>query len=202
MKYFPCLPSKQYTEIRDEIQSGDILLCSRNYMFSEPARQASEPCWSHVAFVLRLDSIDWIMVLESIVDKGIRIIPLSEYVKNYEGTGRGYQGKLVLARHSELAYKVTPEALKRVFKFAVDTSFAPHDEQEAARGTERIVGNIPGFEKEATARKQEHSSSEYVYECFRVLGIDVCCNDRCIVAPADFAGNASLELLWELETEL
>jgi len=197
MNNFPRLPFKQYIEIRDQIHSGDILLCSGNYVFSGLARQASEPCWSHVAFVLRLDSIDWIMVLESIVGKGIRIIPLSEYVKNYEGNGRGYQGRLALARYAELAQKVTPEALKRVFKFAVDSSFVPHHEHVAARTTDRI----PGFNKNDILRKQAYSSSEYVYKCFRMLGIDVCFDDRCFDSPASLAGNASLELLWELETE-
>ncbi|MDU0457618.1 MAG: YiiX/YebB-like N1pC/P60 family cysteine hydrolase [Geobacteraceae bacterium] len=201
MSDFSGLPFKRYNEIRDQIQSGDILLCSGDYVSSRLTRQANGSCWNHVAFVLRLDSIDWIVVLESIVDKGIRVIPLSEYVKNYEGTGKGYRGKLVLGRHAEFSQKVTTDALKRVFKFAFDRFFAPYDEQEVARITARTAGRFLGFKKNEIERKHEYSCSEYVHECYRMLGIDVCYDDSWFVAPSDFAVNDSLRLLWELETE-
>ncbi len=38
---------------------------------------------------MRLDEIDRVMVLESIEGKGVRTVPLSEYVKNFKGTGQG-----------------------------------------------------------------------------------------------------------------
>ena len=201
MPVFPQLPIKQYTDIRNEIQSGDILLCSGSYMFSKLIQKATGSCWSHVAYVLRLDSIDRVMVLESIEGKGVRTIPLSEYVANFEGSGSGYQGRLALARHGEFSQKATSENLKRMSQFAVDRFAYPYDEEEIARITARIVGSFLGFEKGDTKRDQEYICSEYVYECYRILGIEVSYDKRGFVAPADFARNDRVELLWELEVK-
>ena len=66
MDGFPHLPRKNYHEIRHEIRSGDILLCSGQSLFSTMIQKATNSVWSHVAFILRLDMIDRIMVLESV----------------------------------------------------------------------------------------------------------------------------------------
>ena len=199
MPDFPQLPIKRYAAIRSEIQSGDILLCSGSYIFSKLIQKATGSCWSHVAYVLRLDSIDRVMVLESIEGKGVRTIPLSEYVANFEGTGKGYEGRLSLARHAEFSQKATPENLKLMSQFAVDRFAYPYDEEEIARITARIVGSFLGFDKREIERNQEYICSEYVYECYRILGIDVSYDERGFVAPADFARDDRVEVMWELE---
>ena len=202
MPDFPQLPVKLYADIRNEIRSGDILLCSGCYMFSKLIQKATGSCWSHVAYVLRLDSIDRVMVLESIEGKGVRTIPLSEYVANFEGTGKGYEGRLALARHGEFGSKANPENLKLMSQFAVDRFAYPYDEEEIARITARIVGSFLGFEKGEIERDQEYICSEYVYECYRILGIEVPYGARGFVAPADFARDERVEFLWELEVRL
>src|SRR5512143_946239 len=147
MPDFPSLIALQYGDVRNQIKSGDILLANGEYMFSKLIQRATDSCWSHVAFVMRLDSIDRVMVLESIEGKGVRTIPLSDYVSDFEGTGVGYKGRLVLGRHSQFDTKCTPDKLKAMAQFAVDRFAYSYDEEEIARITARIVASKLGFEK-------------------------------------------------------
>lgn len=201
MNKFPHLASRQYAAVRDEIRSGDLLLCSGDYMFSRLIQKATRSCWSHVAFVLRLDAVDRIMVLESIEGKGVRTVPLGEYVANFEGSGSGYRGRVALARHAEFPRHATPEGLKKMAQFAVDRFAYPYDEEEIARITARIVGGFIGFEKHEVERDQEYICSEYVYECYRIMGIDVSYDRRGFITPVDFVRSAKVDLLWELEVK-
>ncbi len=201
MTRFPRLQKVRYDEVRARIQNGDLLLCSGNYMFSKLIQKATDSCWSHVAFVLKVDAIDRVMVLESIEGKGVRTVALSEYVRNFEGTGCGYQGRLAIARHEDFAAKASPERLKEMSQFAVDRFAYPYDDEEIARITARIVGSALGFKKGEIERDQEYICSEYVFECYQRLGIDIPYDKRGFVAPADFARDKKVSLLWELHVD-
>lgn len=201
MAKFPKLQLLKYSTVRDQIQNGDLLLCSGEYMFSKLIQKATDSCWSHVAFVLRIEEIDRIMVLESIEGKGVRTVALSEYVSNFEGTGSGYKGRLAIARYADFAAKATAENLKRMSQFAVDRFAYPYDEDEIARITARIVGSALGFKKSDIERDQEYICSEYVFECYKRIGIDIPFDKRGFVAPADFARVEKVSLLWELEVK-
>lgn len=198
MVAFQNLPCKQYPDVRHEIRSGDILLCSGEYAFSKLVRKATDSCWSHVAYVQRQADTDRLMVLESIECKGVRMIPLSEYVSNFEGSGMGYQGRLVVARHTEYEQKATPETLELMSRFAVDRLNCPYVEEEIARIFARIVGRFLGITQGEIERGQEFICSEYLFECFWILGIDIDFDRRGFIAPADFARDDKVELLWEL----
>lgn len=198
MDKFPSLEVRAYQDVRTEIQNGDILLCSGSYMFSRLIQKATGSCWSHVALVLRLDGIDRIMVLESIEGKGVRTIPLSEYVRDFEGSGKGYQGRMAIARHGDFTQRATPDAMRQMAQFAVDRFAYPYDEEEIARITARIVAGAIGFKRGEIKRDREYICSEYVFECYRILGIGISHDKRGFVAPADFAKDGQVRLLWEL----
>jgi len=201
MAQFPDLKVVNYQDVRADIRSGDILIASGEYMFSKLIQGATRSCWSHVAFVMRLDEIDRVMVLESIEGKGVRTIPLSQYVSDFEGTGRGYKGRLAIARHRQFATMATAAKIQAMARFAVDVFSYPYDEEEIARITMRIVGSAIGFEQAALQRNREYICSEYVYECYRFLDIKVTYDVRGFVAPADFARDANIDLLWELQVK-
>lgn len=198
MARFPRLKVVHYQDVRGQIQNGDILLCSGEYMFSKLIQKATDSCWSHVAFVLRVEEIDRVMVLESIETKGVRTVALSEYVRNFEGTGAGYNGRIAIARHDEFPVKATIDKLKDMSQFAVDRFAYPYDEEEIARITARIVGSALGFKKGEIKRNEEYICSEYVFECYKRLSIDIPYDPRGFVAPADFAKTEKVHLLWEL----
>lgn len=201
MNSFPELPLVEYEAFRPEIQSGDILLASGQYMFSRLIQKATGSCFSHVAFVMRLDEIDRVMVLESIEGKGVRTIPLSEYTQNFEGSGRGYKGRLALVRHQEFAAKATAPGLRSMAQFAVDRLARPYDEEEIARITARIVAGALGFAPDEVQRNDEYICSEYVWECYARLGITVPHDPRGFIAPADFARAAHMQWLCELRVK-
>lgn len=198
MTKFPNLPKKSYNSARLDIKSGDILLANGNYMFSKLIQKATDSCWSHVAFVMRLDEIDRVMVLESIEGKGVRTVPLSEYVSNFEGTEKGYNGRLAIARHSEFVVQNTPEKIKDLAQFAVDRFAYPYDEEEIARITARIVGAKLGFKPKELVRNQEYICSEYVYECYRRIGIKIKQGNSGFIAPNDFSDDGNISLMFEV----
>jgi len=199
MTRFPCLPVKTYAQARPEIRNGDLLMACGDYMFSQLIQRATDSCWSHVAFVMRLDDVDRVMVLESIESKGVRTIPLSEYITNFEGTGRGYKGRLALARHRQFERNYSPERMRSMAQFAVDRFARPYDEDEIARIMARIAGSFLGFEKGEIQRDEEYICSEYVYECYRCFGLTVNHNPLGFISPADFARDADVDVLFEIE---
>src|SRR4051812_34187308 len=102
-QYFKNTTASKYDKVRQDIKSGDLLLCSGSKPFSRAIQAATGSIWSHVAFILRLDSIERIMVLESVESIGVRTVPLSSYVRDYNGCGKGYAGDLAVARHDDFA---------------------------------------------------------------------------------------------------
>ena len=197
----PKLPLVTYGFARSEIRDGDVLLASGSYAFSKLIQQASNSPWSHVAFVLKLASVDRIMVLESVEGVGVRTIPLSEYTRNFEGSGKGYNGRLAIARHDKFVASATPEKMKAMTQFAVDRFSYPYDNEEIARIATRIVGSALGFTQQDLVRDNEFICSEYVYECYKILGIDIAYNPLGFIAPANFADDINMKLLWELQVE-
>jgi hypothetical protein len=69
-----------YADLRNELRTGDLLLCAGTGWFSQMIQAATDSVWSHVAFVVRLEVIDRIMVLESLEPVGVRTVPLSKYL--------------------------------------------------------------------------------------------------------------------------
>lgn len=199
MNNFPNLTIKTYDEARSLIKSGDILLASGSYMFSKIIQQATNSCWSHVAIVMRLDSLERLMVLESIEDKGVRTIPLSEYVNNFEGTRVGYKGRLAIARHRDFENaSAKQDGMKKLGQFAVDRFARPYDQEEIARITARIVGSAIGIRKGQIKRNDSYICSEYVFECLDCIGIKIKYDQRSFVAPADFFSDMNIDTMFEL----
>jgi len=199
MEKLPTLTSKRYKELRHDIRSGDILLCSGNSMFSTLIQKATGSIWSHVGFVLRVDAIDRIMVLESVESIGVRTVPLSNYVRDYNASGKGYDGHLMLARHED----VREENIVRLSRSAVDLLGYPYRTDEivhiAARLGMHKLG-LPG--QEADPEKQRaFICSEYAYTCFKSIGVKIEYNTIGFIAPHDFANSPKVKPICYIETE-
>lgn len=197
---FPPLPLVDYQDIRGDIQNGDLLLASGSYEISKMIQMATGSPWSHVAFVLRFDVIQRVMVLESIEGVGVRTMPLSQYVTDFEGTGVGYNGRIVIARHKEFASRVTPEALAKATVAAVDRFGYHYDTQELARITARIMAAALGFPSQPHVENQQDICSEFVDRIAKMLGFETPFDRRGFIAPSDFAKAPKIDLLWELKT--
>jgi hypothetical protein len=199
MDDFPNLVTKRYHELRQEIKSGDILLCSGNAAFSNMIKQATQSVWSHVAFILRLDALDRIMVLESVESIGVRAVPLSNYVFDYNGTRIGYEGRLMLARHRDFQEK----NILNLSKTAIDLLGYPYHTEEIIRIAERISMNSLGIKNQTPDAEpvREFICSEYAYICFKSVGIKIDYNPLGFISPADFAHASRVEPLSFIQTE-
>jgi hypothetical protein len=143
-----------------------------------------------VGFIIRLDTIDRVMVLESVESIGVRTVPLSHYVYNYKGDGKGYPGKLLIARHDHFD-NVPKQRMHKMSQFAVDHFGYPYDKDEIMRIAGRIGWEFLGFLKKEVERDVERDKeficSEYAWECYKEVGIVIPYDERGFVAPKDFA---------------
>lgn len=193
---FPSLSTLNYLQARPKIRSGDILLCSGSSLFSTLIQKATGSVWSHIAFIIYLEVIDRLMVLESVESIGVRTVPLSSYVKNYNASGKGYPGKLLIARHQQFE----PARVKDLSEKAVDFFGYPYDTEEIVKIAARIGMKAFGFTKDSPFMQSTHSfiCSEYAYECYRSVGITIDYDPEGFVSPADFAKTPLVEGLFFL----
>jgi hypothetical protein len=196
---FPNLHPKTYDELRAEVRSGDILLCQGSGIFSQMIQKVSNSVWSHVAFIIRLDEIDRIMVLESVEPIGVRTVPLSHYVRDYKNH-KGYPGKLLIARHDNFV-NVTEKKLNQMAAFAIDRFGYPYDKDEIAKIAARITLGLFGRKKGKASWDDEYICSEYAWECYRSVGIDVPYDPRGFIAPKDFAAVAGVKAVAAVKVE-
>jgi len=185
MDIFPSVSTKNYAELRNEIKSGDILLCSGNSFFSNLIREATQSVWSHVGFILRVDHIDRIMLFESVESIGVRAVSLSSYLNNYNGTGQPYPGSMLIARHAD----VKPENIKNLSRYAIDLLGSTYNTEEIIHIASRIslcsMNGITHLAKQPPQRA--FICSEYAYACFQSIGIEIEYGPLGFITPADFA---------------
>lgn len=194
---FPHVPCVPYTELREHIQSGDILLCSGSAVFSKLIQHATNSVWSHTGFLLRVENIDRILVLESVESIGVRTVPLSHYCLAYNGTETGYPGKVYIARHQ--VFSTTDAAqLVHFSQGAVDLFGYPYDPKEILATAARIVAAKLGMAPEPFVRNRVYICSEYVFECLNSIGITIPYNRAGYITPDDIATCIDVQVLWEI----
>lgn len=199
MEEFPQLNTKHYKDLRHEIRSGDILLCSGSSIFSTLIQKATNSIWSHVGFILRVDAIDRIMVLESVESIGVRTIPLSNYVHDYNATGKGYPGRLMLARHHD----VREENIAKLSRRAVDFLGYPYRTDEIVHIAARLSLQNLGFPAQIadSAGQRAFICSEYAQVCFQSIGVAIDYNSAGFIAPADFARSHKVNPICYIHSE-
>jgi hypothetical protein len=199
MKGFPKASVKQYDEIRNTIHSGDLLFCSGNSIMSAMIKGATQSVWSHVAFVVHLEAIDRIMVLESVESIGVRTVPLSNYVHDYNGSGTSYPGRIMISRYEGFQ----PEKISKLSQKAVDLLGYPYNTEEILRIAARIGMSAFGLNQWSPEiePKNEYICSEYVKICYDSIGISIPYNPNGYITPADFANYSKINPLFFINTE-
>lgn len=182
---FPGVPCLSYEDARPHILSGDILMCSGNSVISRLIKSVTGSIWSHVGFILWNREIDRVFVLESVETIGVRMAPLSFYTHNYNGNGKPYDGRLLIARHDDFE----PSHIKNLAKNAVDLLGHQYDKREIAKITMRIALSKLSDNKDCKypEHDNEYICSEYAYECYKSIGLYIDHDCRGFVTPADFA---------------
>ncbi len=169
-------PAVSYEEIRNSLRTGDIVFCSGTYFFSKLIQKVTKSVWSHVGIIYRDDFLDRIFILESETMIGVRVAPLSKYLKDYHGRRKPYRGRMFVA---ELDPPANEQALKKAVSFGMDQLTKPYDNWEIIRVGLRILFGIG-----RKSRDRKYICSELVYEAFHKAGVEFPYNNRSI-SPDD-----------------
>ena len=194
---FPSTPVTPYETFRSKVKDGDVLICSGTGIFSAMIQQATRSVWSHVGFVLRIASIDRIMLLESLEPEGVRTVRLSKYLENYANNNKPYPGGLAIIRHKQFHTAVDKKGLGELAQFAVDRFGYAYDKRQIAKIAARILASRVPFtprQRRKIAVTDEYICSEYTARCYAAAGITIPWNRKGFIAPSDFAADPNFEL--------
>jgi hypothetical protein len=157
------MPITPYEKIRGSLKTGDIFFSSGSYLFSGVIQRLTKSTWSHVAVIYKDEELDRVLVLEAEPLVGIRLIPLSKYLRDYKGKKRPYKGQIALAG---LNFQVEKEKLNRGISFGLDELTRPYDNYEIVRIMIRILFHISKRE-----RNRNYICSELVRDMFAKAGV-------------------------------
>lgn len=189
VKAVAALPVLAYDQVRDQLQTGDIVYCSGTYFFSKSIQWFTKSVWSHVGIIYRDDNLLRIFVLESETAIGVRLVPLSKYLRDYHGRNKPYKGRIVIGR---IAPAADGEKVKKVISFGMDELTRPYDNWEIMRIAMRIL-----FRRGRKDRDRKYICSELVYEAFRKADIAFRFN-RNSISPDDIWKDARVEMKFRI----
>lgn len=156
----PVIP---YAAMRETLRTGDMVFCSGTYFFSNAIRWFTKSVWSHIGIIYRDDALERIFILESETFVGVRLAPLSKYLRDYHGRNKPYRGRMFIAR---LEPEVSQEIHRKAVSMGMDELTKPYDNLEIFRIAIRIL-----FKLGRRNRDRKYICSELVYEAFRKAGI-------------------------------
>lgn len=183
------LPVVPYEKIRDYLQTGHIFFSSGSYAFSGIIQRLTNSVWSHVAIVYKDEKLGRVLVLEAEPQVGIRMIPLSNYLRNYHGKKRPYKGQVVIAK---LRSQPEEEQLNKAISFGLDQLTRPYDNREIIRIMLRIL-----FRKGKREKNKNYICSELVRDAYAKAGIVFKMNDT-YISPQEIWKDERIELKYRL----
>ncbi len=175
-----------YAGLRDSLKTGDLVFCSGSYLFSRLIQRFTGSVWSHVGILYKDDTLQRVFVLESETMIGVRLAPLSKYLKDYHGRNRPYRGNIVIAR---VQPEVDSAAMNRAISFGMDELTKPYDNLEILRIALRILLRIS-----RRTRDRKYICSELVFECFKRAGVNFKLHDA-FVSPDDIWQDSAVHCL-------
>jgi hypothetical protein len=188
------IPKIGYPLLRDHLEAGDLLFYSGDDDISMLIREVTQSIWSHIGIVFKIDNLDRILLLESVEMFGVRLIPISRYIKGVEEDMEQNDAKpnarLVVARHDLL----TAAHIRPLINFGLDQIAQPYDLEEIRR----IVQRIRTGEGKAV-RDRAYMCSELVFECFYAVGLEFAYNALGFISPQDIWEDAHVRPIAEIE---
>lgn len=179
----------QYDAIRGKLQTGDLVFCSGNYFFSRIIQRFTKSLWSHVGIIYHDTVLDRMLILESEKLYGVRVAPLSKYIKDYHGKNKPYKGLIAIAR---IEPPLNPEEIKKGISFGMDELTKPYDDWEILRIAIRILFNIGKRVKD-----RKYICSELVQVCFQQMGVVFNYRNK-IISPDDIWNDGRLMLTFRI----
>ncbi len=183
------LPVMPYEKIRDYLQTGHIFFSSGSYAFSGIIQKLTKSVWSHVAIVYKDQELGRVMVLEAEPAVGIRLIPLSNYLRNYKGKKRPYKGQVAIAK---LNFDLEKPKLNKAISFGLDELTRPYDNWEIIRIMLRIL-----FKTGKREKNKSYICSELVRDAFAKSGVFFKLNNT-YISPQEIWLDERVELKYRL----
>ena len=196
------LKPKPYAAVRKLVKDGDLFLCQGSDPFSELIQWSTGSPWSHIAIAFRIDTLDEVIVIESVQSIGVRAVALSEFCSR-DSTGKSpYPGKILLARHG--AYGGGPEdpKVRAMARFAFDhlgDKFAP---KEITRIGMRIAASHLMGQRHTPKMlipDNEFICSEFVAAAFGAAKVKIPWDGLGFIAPCDFAIAPDVEAIAQVD---
>lgn len=159
------LSIRPYDEIRDELKTGDLFFSSGGYLFSGIIQRLTKSTWSHVAVIYKDEELGRVLVLEAEPFYGIRLIPLSKYLKDYKGKRKPYKGQIVIAK---LVEELPRKNLNQGISFGLDELTRPYDNYEIIRIMIRIF-----FKITKRAKNRNYICSEFVRDVLAESNVEM-----------------------------
>lgn len=188
------MSSIPYAEARDIIRTGDLLFCSGAKPVSRLIQTATRSPYSHVALVVRMLSIDRLLLLEAEWPYGVRVVPLSSYFNDWNGCGKPYSGNLLVARHTALDGN-NEDAMALFLSELVDILGRPYSVRRVLRMGLREVAALAGLRFRELRLKKATVCSEYIYHAYSRLGIHLSWNQKGYILPMDIASHQDFSLV-------
>lgn len=170
------LPVRPYEQMRSEIRSGDLAFCSGSYVFSKFIQGFTGSVWSHVGMIYRDEHLGRVFILESETGIGVRLVPISKYLRDYHGRRRPYRGQIVIGRVNPV---LGDEQVRTAVSYGMDLLTKPYDNFEILRIAARIALRVG-----RRTRDRKFICSELVDECFRAAGVRFARSDN-YISPND-----------------
>lgn len=180
------LPVQRYEDVRQDLRSGDLVFCSGSYLFSGMIQRFTRSVWSHVGIVHRDDQLGRLFILESETGIGVRLVPISKYLRDYHGRRRPYRGQIVVGRVEPAPGEAQA---RQAVSFGMDLLTRPYDNFEILRIAARIA-----FRVGRRTRDRKFICSELVDECYRAAGVRFARRDN-YISPDDIWRDPGVRLL-------
>ena len=192
------LPAETLKTIAPKIRNGDLLLCSATDPFSRLIGWSTKSPWTHIAIAWRWPELERIVAFECVQRIGVHAVSMERFISQTSSGAHPYPGKIVLARHDDIAAKkdLTPMA-----DFGVDAMGDRFSSGEILKiGVRVFVGRFNRHMPKALGAKDEFICSEYVDRCYRKIGIKIGWDGRGFIAPADFAQDPKVQAVGRFKT--
>lgn len=176
-----------YETMRGEFKTGDLLFFSGDHWLSSLIRLRSKSAWSHVGMVIRIEELDRLFLIESVLEVGVRMLPLSFIYKDYDGKNRPYKGRVAWARHDLLTNDLMKQ--KAVKEFCVDNLSKQYDRKEYWRILWRSFWGFDNF-----FHDEKYTCAEYIYEAFKYARIELPKEKGVFISPGAFWRQKELEM--------
>jgi hypothetical protein len=179
-----------YEEVREKIHNGDLLFCGGTHWLSKVIRYFSgKSDVSHVGIIY------WwkgrLMLFESVESKGVRIIPLRQYVTDYNNTKKPYSGRIYIARHKGIHCKpkrgmkprdVDSEQVNKMLEYAATLLNKKFSVWEGVRFFWHATTGHGKYDE-----NEQYLCSEFVAKCFLEAAGITFKNDHGFAAPEHIA---------------